>query len=34
MVKFRYVILLALIFAAAGIVGTFDLEAAQMEARK
>ena len=30
--KFRYVLLLALIFAGLGIVGTFDLEQSQMEA--
>ena len=34
MVKFKWVILLALIFAGLGIVGTWDLEESQQEAQK
>ena len=34
MVKFKWVILLALIFAGLGIVGTWDLEQSQMESNK
>ena len=33
MVKFRYVLLLALIFAGLGIVGTWDLQESQREAQ-
>jgi hypothetical protein len=32
MIRFRWILLLALIFAGLGIVGTWDLEQSQMEA--